>query len=110
MKDAEKQLARGPAAAAILAGAVASATLGILTVITARLPQVDHLLNWYPPTGSLSGRTLATTLIWLASWWLLHWRWRGRDVPLGRIVLWAGGLLALGLLLTFPPIYQWLAG
>ncbi|MCC9075976.1 hypothetical protein FKZ61_007615 [Litorilinea aerophila] len=110
MREPEKRLARGPAAAAILAGAVASATLGILTVIAARLPQADHLLNWYPPAGSLSGRTLATTLIWLASWWLLHRRWRERDVPLGRIALWAGWLLALGLLLTFPPIYQWLAG
>lgn len=38
------------------------------------------------------------------TWIVLHLRWRGRAVALGRIKGVAFALLLLSLLLTFPPI------
>jgi hypothetical protein len=42
--------------------------------------------------------------VWLAAWAILNLRWRGRDVRFGPVGTVALVLLALGILLTFPPL------
>jgi len=65
---------------------------------------VKRALVFYKPTGALSGVTTTAILIWLLSWAVFEWRWKSKTVALGRINLVAFALLAIGLLLTFPPI------
>jgi hypothetical protein len=94
----------GPGAAAILSAAIGCFALGAIAVIADKVQPVARLLNFYRPTGPLSGVTTAAILIWLVTWVALHMVWRRRDVALGRINAIAILLLIAGLLLTFPPV------
>lgn len=96
-------LPNGSGAAAILAAGVGSFALAVLAFAGDKSAQVKSSLIWYKPTGPLSGVTTAAILIWLVTWVLLEWRWGKRDVALGRTTAIALTLLALSLLLTFPP-------
>jgi hypothetical protein len=42
--------------------------------------------------------------VWLGCWLILQWRWRKRNVGIARISAVARVLLAVSLLLTFPPL------
>jgi hypothetical protein len=96
----------GAGAAAILAGGVGMFAVGVLAIAADKFALLGKLLVFYPPTGRLSGVTCTAILIWLLSWAILEWRWRKRNVALGRINLAAFVLLGLSLLLTFPPIAE----
>ncbi len=94
----------GSGAAAILAAGLGCFAVGLLAVLADKSPSVKHALDFYKPTGALSGVTTASILLWLVSWAVFEWRWKSRTVALGRVNLAAFALLAIGLLLTFPPI------
>lgn len=97
-------IANGPGAAAILSAAIGCFALGVIAVIADKVQPLARLLNFYTPTGPLSGVTTAAITIWLVTWVALHLVWRRRDVALRRINAIAILLLIAGLLLTFPPI------
>ncbi len=59
---------------------------------------------FYRPTGPLSGVTSLVILVWLVVWLVLDARWKRRTVALKSVVMAALVLLALGLVLTFPPV------
>jgi len=44
------------------------------------------------------------------TWYALSSRWRARNVAIARINLAAFALLGLGVLLTFPPLMDFLQG
>jgi hypothetical protein len=67
-------------------------------------------LTFYRPTGPLSGVTTVAILLWLVLWFVLARRWRLKDVAVGKINAAALVLLALGILLTFPPFADLLQG
>jgi hypothetical protein len=94
----------GSGAAAILAAGVGSFALAVLGVAGDKSAAIKSSLTFYKPTGPLSGVTTGAILIWLLTWGILEWRWRNRTVVTGRISAVALALLALSLLLTFPPI------
>jgi hypothetical protein len=48
--------------------------------------------------------TTSAIVVWLVAWLVLEARWRKKTVALGRICTAALVLMALGLLLTFPPL------
>jgi hypothetical protein len=48
--------------------------------------------------------------LWLLVWVVLAQRWRTRTVAMGKVSAIALGLLAAGLLLTFPPFGDMLLG
>ncbi|HEX4346179.1 MAG TPA: hypothetical protein VHZ73_01315 [Vicinamibacterales bacterium] len=102
--SASPPLQNGSGAAAILAAGIGGSALGIFTVAGDKVPAVRSLFTWYVPTGPLSGVTTMTVLVWLAVWALLAWRWKARFVRLGRVNMLAFALLAVGILLTFPPV------
>jgi hypothetical protein len=96
-------LPNGPGAAAVLAAGIGSFALGLLDVVADKVPSIKTWMNFYNPTGPLSGVTTCAIFVWLAAWAILHLRWRSREVrfrPIGAAAL---VLLALGILLTFPP-------
>jgi len=105
-----EQLPNGPAGAAILSAGVGCALLGILAVAADGSKPMARWLTFYLPTGPLSGVSSAAIFLWLVTWFILAKRWRTRTVAIARINVTAFLLLALGILLTFPPFADLLQG
>jgi hypothetical protein len=95
----------GEAAAAILAAAIGVLAIGILTTLAEASEGISDFLNWYSPTGALSGKTGLGSLIWLAAWLAGHVVLRKKEVNFTRIVQVSAVLIVIGLLLLFPPIF-----
>jgi hypothetical protein len=94
----------GSGAAAILAAGVGSFALAVLAILADNSAFLNGVLNFYKPTGPLSGATTVAILIWLLGWSVLELRWRKKTVALTPVNTVALGLLGLSLLLSFPPI------
>jgi hypothetical protein len=97
------QLASGPGAAAVLAAGIGSFFVGFFAVLADKVPAIKSLMVFVKPTGPLSGVTTCAILVWLLTWAVLHVRWQRRSVALNHVAVSALVLLALGILLTFPP-------
>jgi hypothetical protein len=97
-------LPNGPGAAAVLAAGIGSFALGLLAVLADKITWIKSCMNFSNPTGPLSGVTTCAIFVWLAAWAILQMRWRGREVRFAFIGATALVLLALGMLLTFPPL------
>lgn len=100
----------GPGAAAILGAGIGCLVLGVLSLAGDASPRIGRLLSFWPPTGTLSGVTTLTIVIWLLAWFGLARRWAGRDVSLTPVIAAAFVMLFAGLLLTFPPFMDLLQG
>lgn len=96
----------GPAAAAILAAGIGVFVLGLFTVLAAANEGIKNAITFYNPSGPLSGKTTLGVLAWLISWPVLHFMWGRSTVNLNRIMIVALALVALGVLFTFPPVYE----
>jgi len=107
---AVESMTNGPAAAAILAAGIGCATLGILALANDALPAIGKLLVFYKPSGGLSGVTTVAIIVWLATWLVLARLWAGRTVALAKVNVLAFAGLAIGLLLTFPPVMDLIQG
>ena len=94
----------GSGAAAILAAAIGCFALAVLAFAGDKSVAIKNSLNFYKPTGPLSGVTTVAILIWFFTWGVLEWRWRTKTVAVGRTNAVALIMLGLSLLLTFPPI------
>jgi hypothetical protein len=97
-------------AAALLAGALGSAAIGIATVLAEASSQVADAFKWSPAVGSLSGNIGVGLIIYFASWIALHSVLRRKNVNFTRITIVAFVLLAIGLLGTFPPFFELFVG
>ncbi len=97
-------MTNGSGAAAILAAGIGSFALAALAFAGDKSAQIKTALIFYKPTGALSGVTTLAILLWLFTWSILELRWKKRTVNIARINVAALTLLALSLLLTFPPI------
>lgn len=100
----------GPGAAAILAAGIGCAAVGILAFAGDASNAIGKFLNFYNPTGSLSGVTTLAIIVWLVSWFGLNRLWQRRTVAMLRVNVAAFLLLAVGFLLTFPPFMDLLQG
>jgi hypothetical protein len=99
----EALVANGPAAATVLAAGVGAAVLGAIVTAEGISVSLSKALIFVQPVGPLSGKTTVAMVGWLLAWAFLHLRWRDREVDF-RAVTWATyALVALGVLLTFPP-------
>ncbi len=96
----------GPAGAAILAAGVGVFVVGLMTTLNEAVGGLSKYLNWWNPAGPLTGKTGIGVIVWLIAWGVLAARYRGKTVDMGRIALWSWILIALGLLLTFPPAFE----
>lgn len=112
--ESKPALPNGGIAAALIAAGLACALIGVVAVLGEASPAAKEFMTVFKPTGQLSGKTTFVSIIWLATWGVLHWGLRGREVNFRRAVRATWALVFLGLLGTFPPIYQhlgaWLAG
>jgi hypothetical protein len=94
----------GAGAAAILAAGIGCLTLAVFAIAADRSAGIKALMNFYTPTGPLSGVTTMAVAVWCLCWFVLHFLWGRRNVALGRICTIGVGFLLLSVLLTFPPI------
>jgi hypothetical protein len=95
----------GEAAAAILAAGVGSFAMGLMTTL-AEIPAIKSALNFYNPVGPLSGKTIVAVVIWLISWAVLYFLWKGKEVQFPRVFTATLILIALGVLGTFPIFFD----
>ena len=94
----------GSGAAAILAAGIGVFLVAIFATAADKVSAIRSLMIFYKPTGPLSGVTTCAIVGWLAAWAIFGGLWRRRSVALGPVNAIAFALLALSLLLTFPPI------
>jgi len=94
----------GSGAAAIFSAGVGCFVLAFLAILGDKSALVKGSLVFYKPTGPLSGVSTVAVLMWLFTWGILDWRWRKKMVAARRICAIALALLALSLILTFPPV------
>jgi hypothetical protein len=104
------ELPNGIGAAAILAAGIGCAMVGILALAGDASEVIGNLLNFYNPSGALSGVTSVSIIVWLVSWCVLHRQWRMKTVAMVKVNLAAFIGLAIGLLLTFPPFMDLIQG
>lgn len=96
----------GPGAAAVVAAGIGTFTIGLMASLAVASPGLSNALNWYNPTGPLSGKTGVGVVAWLLAWVILHAAWNSKNVNFGRAFSWALALVLLGFLLTFPPVFD----
>lgn len=101
--------ASGPAAAATLAAAIGVLIIGLATTFAEVSEGLKGFLTWSQPVGPLSGKTGIGVIAWLLSWLILHGLWKGRSVNFSLVYRISLVLIGLGLLLTFPPVFEALA-
>lgn len=97
-------LPNGAALAAILAAGIGCLAMGAFVIANAAGWYAAP--SFYGPAGGLSGRATFALIVWLAAWAMLHARWKRRDLPTGSVVGWTLVLIALSLVLTFPPVWE----
>jgi hypothetical protein len=100
----------GPGAAAILAAGIGCAAMGVLAFAGDASTAIGGLLNFYNPTGTLSGVTTVAIIVWLVAWFALNRAWHRRTVSMAGVNVAAFLLLIVGFLLTFPPFMDLLQG
>jgi hypothetical protein len=100
---AQNQTPNGPIAAAVLSCGFGCFLLGVLAVAADGSRALAAALNFYNPSGPLSGVTTVTIVLWLICWAVLAARWKTTTVAFGKVAAAGFVFLALGLLLTFPP-------
>ena len=103
-------MTNGRGAAAVLAAGIGSIALALLALVGDASRTVSSALNFWNPTGPLSGVTDVAILIWLAAWLLLSRLWVMRDVNLARINVISFAMFAAAILITFPPVMDFLQG
>jgi hypothetical protein len=106
MSDPKFTIVTGPAAAAFLAAGVGCLAIGAMTALSEASAQIKQSLDWYQPSGPLTGKVFSSLAIWLFTWAGLHFTWRQRDIDLKIAVTVTLVLIAIAFLATFPPIFQ----
>lgn len=100
-----QELPNGPVAAALLAGGIGSAVLGLMTILVEVSAGIKTALTWSTPVGPLSGKTGMAVIAFFVSWAIAYVLFRGKNVNFTRITTIALILLAFALLATFPPFF-----
>lgn len=110
MTTAEINKPNGPVAAALLAGGIGSAVLGLLTFGSEASEVIKNLMNWYKPVGPLMGKSSLGIIAFVLSWVILNSLWKGKETNFNRIATIALALVVVGLIFTFPPVWSILLG
>ena len=102
----EKASPTGPAAAALIASGIGTFVIGLMTTGAVLSAGLKGFLNWWNPAGPLTGKTGIGIILWLVSWILMHTMWKDKDYDLGKAFTITLIFIGLGLLLTFPPVFE----
>jgi cytosine/uracil/thiamine/allantoin permease len=100
----------GPVAAVFYAAGIGSIVLGLLTVLAETNESIKDALQLSDPVGPLSGKTVFAVIAFLIVWGLLHLVMRGKDPSARKVFAWTGLMVGIGVVLTFPTLFQAFAG
>ncbi|HET9589024.1 MAG TPA: hypothetical protein VFO91_09575 [Anaerolineales bacterium] len=103
---AETAVTTGPAAAAMISGAIGTFVIGLLTTGAVIFEGLREALNWWNPAGPLTGKTGVGVIAWLISWALLNTVWKGKEYDLRQAFVITLVFVTLGVILTFPPVFE----
>lgn len=104
MEGRRDEVPNGAALASFLAAGIGTFAVGFFVIVNeAGLFAAPAL---YGPAGGVSGRTTLAAVTWLIGWVVLHRRWKDRQLESSRIYAATLVLIALGIVLTFPPVWQ----
>jgi energy-converting hydrogenase Eha subunit A len=94
--------------AAFIASGIGSLVLGIVIVLTEMksMAAFKSSLVFVGPVGPLSGKTTLSVLAFLISWVVLHFGLKGRNVTLMTSFIITVVLTVLGMLLSYPPVFE----
>jgi hypothetical protein len=96
----------GPAAATFIAAGVGTGALGLIIPLSEAIPAFKTWLTWNAGVGPLSGKTIIPTVLFFIVWLALGLAFRDKNVNL-RIAMTVGFVgLIIGLLGSFPPVYD----
>jgi hypothetical protein len=96
----------GPIAAAVLAGGIGAAALGVVTTLAEASEGIREWLQWSDAVGPLSGKVLVAVGVWLVAWAILHLALRSRPFETRRALVVSLVLIAVGVVGTFPTFFQ----
>ncbi len=96
----------GPVAAVMLAAGIGTLVLGILTTLAEAKAGIAEFLELSERVGPLSGKTVFAVIAFVVSWGGLHMALRDREVEWRPVTIALMALVAIGLVLTFPPFFQ----
>lgn len=96
----------GPVAAAMLATGIGALVLGILTVLNEASEGIHDFLEWSERVGPLSGVTSLAVIAFVLSWGALYGGLRDRDLPWRPVIVATIVLLAIAVVLTYPPFFE----
>lgn len=105
MSAQSRSLPNGDAVAAVVAGAIGSMILGLLTFGAELSAGLKTALTLSAPVGPLAGKTAFAVVIWLVAWLALHRAWKGQNKDLSQWLRISWVLIAIGFILTFPPVF-----
>lgn len=104
VEDKREEVANGAALASFLAAGIGAFAVGFFVIVNeAGLFAAPAL---YGPAGGVSGRTTFAAVIWLIGWAVLHRRWKDRQLESSRVYTATLVLIALGIVLSFPPVWR----
>ena len=104
MEDKREDGSNGAALASFLAAGIGAFAVGFFVIVSeAGLFAAPAL---YGPAGGVSGRTTFAAVTWLIAWAVLHRRWKDRQLESNRVYTATLVLIALGVVLSFPPVWQ----
>ncbi len=94
--------------AAFIASGIGTLVLGLAIVITEMKAgaAIKTALIWSGPVGPLSGKTGVAVIAFVVSWIGLHFAFKNKAVSLTTAFTVTIILLVIGLLLSFPPIFD----
>ncbi len=96
----------GPAVAVMLAAGIGALVLGLLTTVTEASTGLHDFLEFSERVGPLSGKTIFGAGAFLCSWGVLHVALKERELAWRPVIAAAIVLIAVALVLTFPPFFQ----
>ncbi len=96
--------------AAFIASGIGSVVLGLTVIGAEGNASIRSALTFTPAVGPLSGKTIVTVIAFVVSWIILYYVLRERPMRLGTSFAVSLVLLAIGLLLTFPPVFLLFGG
>lgn len=94
--------------AAFIASGIGATALGLMIVLTEMKAGagLKTALTWTTPVGPLSGKTGVAVLAFVISWVVLHFTFKKRAVTLTTSFIIAVILIVIGLVLSFPPVFD----
>jgi hypothetical protein len=96
----------GRAAAALIASGIGTLFIGLMTTGAEASAGLKEFLAWSKPVGPLSGKVGLSLIVWLISWVVMHQLLKDKESNLARAFTITLILIALGVIFTFPPIFE----